>query len=395
MIECKLTPLAVMILLLFTVIAASAQQPVVGAAAAPFRPADVTSEIQPDNQVVFRLYAPKATEVQLAGQWGPAVAMVKDANGVWSVAVGPLPANCWGYTFVVDGVVTLDPTNADVLRNSRDHFSLVQIAGDTSNLYLVHNVPHGTVAYVWYPSPTLHMTSRRMCIYTPPGYENSRKRYPVLYLLPGLGNDEDAWNSLARASVIMDNLLAQGQAMPCIMIMPNGTNDETVSQGFGYRTPEVKTADIHAHEAAKGTAAPASFPESLVHDIVPYVEKHYRVIANKDHRALAGLSLGGLQTIRIMNEHPGIFSYTGVFSAGPWNIDATFEKQLDALKASGLKLYVVACGDSDTLMFDHAKMLVGVLKKHNINPTYQEIPGGHNWYTWRICLSTFAPQLFR
>jgi len=368
-------------------------------------PAFVSPEIMPNRQVTFRFYAPKASEVRVNGDWpgGMGIAMTKDSEGIWSVTVGPLAPELWGYTFSVDGVRTLDPRNPDVKRDGMRYDNILLISGPESALYELKDVPHGTVSMVWYPSPTLKMAARRMYIYTPPGYENSNTRYPVLYLLHGGGGDEDAWNTLGRASMIMDNLIAQGKAKPMIVVMPNGNANQVVSQGYGLGRPPAR-GPMPAAPAAPG-AAPArapvqapyegSFPHSLVKDIIPYVEKHYRVIANKDNRAIAGLSMGGGHTVSATNNNPGVFGYIGVFSAGIRNVDDNVKKQFAALKASGVKLYYVGCGAEDKLALEGSKQLVELLKSQGFNYKYNETPGGHTWFNWRIYLSDMAPLLFR
>src|SRR5512139_3853138 len=175
-------------------------------------------EILPDNRVTFRISAPKALEVTLNGSWEGArdIKMAKDDEGVWSVTVGPLAAELWGYWYMVDGVKALDPGNAETQRDGARIDNLLMISGPGSDLWDFKDIPHGTVSAVWYPSPTLKLPRRRMVVYTPPGYEAGKGRYPVLYLLHGGGGDEDAWTTMGRASVIMDNLIARGQAKPMI-----------------------------------------------------------------------------------------------------------------------------------------------------------------------------------
>jgi len=193
--------------------------------------------------VTFRLYAPKAGEVSVTGNWDGApvtIPMLKDEAGVWSVVVGPLKADVHNYTYTVDGVRLIDPANPDTMRDGANLLSVVLISGPDSSLYALQDVPHGTLSQVWYASPTLGLT-RRTYVYTPAGYEGSAARYPVLYLLHGGGGDEDAWNTMGRASMILDNLIAQGKTRPMIVVMPNGNAREFVAQGYalGARPPRM------------------------------------------------------------------------------------------------------------------------------------------------------------
>jgi enterochelin esterase family protein len=397
---------------LVLVVAAFAQQappaPAPGRAGFAMQPAGPPSpEILPDHRVTFRISAPKASEVLLNGDWegGMKVPMTKDAEGVWSVTVGPLAPEFWGYTFSVDGVRTLDPRNSNTKRDGARYDNILLIPGPESALYELKDVPHGSLNIVWYPSPTLKMAARRMYVYTPPGYETGKQRYPVLYLLHGGGGDEDAWTTLGRANMIMDNLIAQGKAKPFLVVMTNGNANQIVSQGYALGAPPARGPVPAVPAPAAPGAAPArgmpqqpyegSFPHSLVADVIPYIEKHYRVIANKDNRAIAGLSMGGGHTTSATNNNPGKFGYIGVFSAGMRTVDETVNKQLAALKASGVKLYYVGCGVKDPLAYEGSKNLVSLLKQHGFHYQFKETPGGHTWANWRIYLSDLAPQLFR
>ncbi len=380
--------------------------------AAPRRdPGPVSPEVFADGRVTLRLLAPDALAVKLDGDWegGAGVPMVKDEKGVWSVTVGPLAPELWGYTFSVDGVRTIDPRNADSKRDGARLDSILLISGPASDLYAMKDVPHGRVSQVWYPSPTLKM-DRRMYVYTPPGYETGRRKYPVLYLLHGGGGDEDAWTTLGRTNMILDNLIAQGLAKPMIVVMPNGNAGQNVGRGTAYQRPADPAGPAPAPAAAPAApvkpgapappagAAPAfqsAFPESLVKDIVPYMEKHFRVRKDKDSRALAGLSMGGGHTVTATNANPGTFGYIGVFSAGLRNTDEALLKRFASLKKSGVRLYYVGCGIEDQLAYAGTQTLIDVLKTNGFAYQYKETPGGHTWANWRIYLSDLAPRLFR
>jgi enterochelin esterase-like enzyme len=355
-------------------------------------PRIVSPEIHPNNTVTFRIVAPKASDVRIRGEWmsgfGTSEALTPSDSGLWSVTVGPLAPEFYGYSFLVDSVQVLDPLNGLIKRDGVRNASVLLVPGEESDLYAVKDVPHGTLSKVWYPSPTLNMT-RRMYVYTPPGYEESSDSYPVFYLLHGGGGDEDAWTTLGRAPQILDNLIAAGAARPMIVVMTNGNAYQAAGPGDA---PAV-TGDTAQTPIDRSQYA-GKFEESLVKDVIPYIESHYRVVANKENRAIAGLSMGGGHTIRTTNTNPGVFGYIGVFSAGVREPDETFGQQLDALKESGVDLYWIGCGVDDFL-HESAQALLATLDEHEFEHTYYESSGGHTWANWRIYLSVFAPQLFK
>jgi enterochelin esterase-like enzyme len=369
--------------------------------------------IEPDNRVTFNLTAPNATEVLLAGDWpnGMRLPMTKDEKGVWSITVGPLTPEFWGYSFIVNGVQVLDPRNGNTKRDGTRLANILLIPGPESELYEVKDVPHGDVGLVWYNSPTLKLT-RRMYVYTPPGYRTSTARYPVFYLLHGGGGDEDAWFTLGRTTQILDNLIAAGKAKPMIVVMPNGNAYQKMAPGSGPvpgQTPPPRAAAAPAAAAPGAAAAPAGqraagaaaammtgqYPESIVKDIIPFIEKNYRAIPNKDNRAVAGLSMGGMHTTAVTLGFPSTFSYIGVWSAGYRQDDEATLKQFTALKQAGVKLYHVGCGVDDQLTYKSTLTLVDILKKIGMPYTYRETSGGHTWFNWRIYLKEFAPVIFR
>jgi len=410
--------------------AAFSQQPVAPAKPAAGRgatgPRVVSPEILPDKRVTFRLLAPKAGNVVLNGNWdqGTNIAMTKDAQGIWSVTVGPLGEQLWGYSFNVDGLKVMDPGDGEYQRDGNRYDNLLMISGPASDLWeFKPDVPHGAVTAVWYPSPILKQKERRMYVYTPPGYFSSKTKYPVLYLLHGGGGDEDAWTTMGRANVILDNLIASGKAKPMLVVMPNGNATQIVSQGYAYgptpprqsvtapAPPPVQAAQGGLGGAGRGAGAPGapgaapaaargpqayegSYPHSLVKEVIPFIEKNYRVIANKNSRAIAGLSMGGGHTTTATNNNPGVFGWIGVFSSGPRTADPNFEKQLTALKANGVKLYWVGAGTTDSARVG-ATNLSGMLKQLGFNTSYKEIPGAHYWFIWRDFLGDFGSKLFR
>jgi enterochelin esterase-like enzyme len=371
-----------------------ANQPVVRPA---FRmpPAVKSAEILPDNTVIFRLLAKDASTVAVSGDWmsgfGASVPMVKNDTNLWTLTVGTLKPELYSYTFLIDGVRVLDPDNPQVKRDGTRNESMFLIPGPESDLYFVKNVPHGSLTKVWYESPSLKL-NRRLYVYTPAGYENSQNKYPVFYLLHGGGGDEDAWTTLGRTCQIMDNLIAQGKAKPMIVVMPNGNP----GQAAAFTDAPVSTAATAPYDMGKGL-----FEESMVKDIIPYVESHYRVIRDREDRALAGLSMGGMQTLTLTGNYPAMFGYIGVMSMGLVDVttmglkpDPDQDAKFETLKNSGYKLYWVGVGKDDFL-YKSVQTLRSSLDKHGLKYTYRESTGGHSWANWRIYLSEFAPQLFR
>lgn len=361
----------------------------------------LSPEVLSDKRVIFRIYAPDANKILLNGDWpnGRNIKMKRENEGVWSVTVGPLDPEFWGYTFNVDGVRTMDPLNPNAKRDGLRYDSILLIDGPESALYEVKEVPHGNVSMVWYDSPTLKM-ARRMYVYTPPHYNEDRKRYPVLYLLHGGGGDEDAWFSLGRANLILDNLIAQKKAKPMIVVMPNGNANQMMATGSGPVFGQESRRRLLPSERRSATPPNSPvfsslFPKSLVKDIIPYVEENYRTHANRKNRAIAGLSMGGGQTMAATAEYPNVFGFIGVWSAGSRQSDEEVAKQFSALKAAGMRLYYVGCGVDDPLAHDGCMNLVALLKKLDMRYVFRESTGGHTWFNWRIYLSEFAPMLFR
>jgi enterochelin esterase-like enzyme len=367
-------------------------------------PTRSSMEVLADNRVKFSLSAPEARDVRITGEWmtgygaismengvmkrGPIVSeqLVKDATGLWSLTLGPIKPNSYGYSYMIDGVMVTDPSNVIVKRDGATLLSVLFIPGKESDYIDVKEVPHGSLNRVWYNSPTLSM-QRRMLVYTPAGYENSKEKYPVLYLLHGGSIDEEGWTTMGKAHLILDNLIAQGKAKPMIIVMPNGYANQNAAPGEG---PVVKIRP--------GTGMPAStqtFETSLVKDIIPFIESAYRVIPNKEGRAITGLSMGGMHSFNITVNNPDLFAYIGVFSAGVRTPTPEIENQLETLKASKPKLYWVGCGVTDPLAYTGTKTLVELLKKHNFNYVYRESEGAHTWFTWRVYLAEFAPLLFK
>ena len=362
-------------------------------------PQIVSPEISADGRMTFRILAPKAEAVRLSAGDIPnnnqGAEMTKSESGVWEATLGPLEPGAYRYVFNVDGVPVVDPRNSAISESNNNVWSLATVPG--SEWMDTRDVPRGAVAAVTYYSKSLGRF-RRMHVYTPPGYEGGSEKFPVFYLLHGAGDNDHAWSSVGRAGFILDNLIAAGKTRPMIVAMPAG---HTRSFGFGPPRPP-----------ADGDAARPpvdEFGQDFVEDVMPYVERHYRVIADRDHRAIAGLSMGGMQTLNIAVEHLDQFAYFGVFSSGVFGIAGGFggganaqgpsweERNLAALDnaqlKTGLKLAWVATGKDDFLL-NTSRATVDMLKKHGFDVTYRETEGGHTWLVWRQYLIEFAPLLF-
>lgn len=386
------------------------------------KPALVSPEILPDLSVVFRLNAPKAAEVSVTGNWNGApvtIQMAKDEAGVWSTVVGPLKPELHNYTFNVDGVRMIDPANPDTMRDGSHLLSILLVPGPGSDLYGLKDVPHGSVTQLWYPSPELGLT-RRAYVYTPPGYEASSARYPVLYLLHGGGGDEDAWQTMGRANMILDNLIGQGKVVHMIVVMPNGNAWESNSQGYALGTRPVRRPP----GSAGFTDAILRFPPSIVKDLIPFIDRTYRTKAERENRAIAGLSMGGAQSLYTAFNNLDLFAWVAGFSGGypllpgvavnippPANaanlrgpdINRTIDPDkfeqlfphLDSSVNPRLRLFYLAIGTEDGLITTHAA-LTGFLKSKGVQYTDVEVPGyAHEWRFWRICLADLLPKLFQ
>lgn len=350
--------------------------------------------VNPDSTVTITLDAPKAENVKVWGFGSEALELTKGEDGIWSVTTPKLSPDLYIYSLDVDGVRTLDPGNVYVARDIAALFNEVIVPGGNADLYAVKDVPHGNVSKVWYDSPGMEM-SRRMTVYTPAGYEeNTGKRYPVLYLLHGMGGDENAWSELGRATVIMDNMIAQGKVEPMIVVMPNGNANLAAAPGETEK-------GMYVPAGQHSVAAPGRFEKGFA-DIVSYIDKHYRTIADKEHRAIAGLSMGGGQAWKISMMYPDDFGYVGLFSAAVgWNGNGykySNEEVADGLKrqfADSPKLYWVGVGVDDPLVYGVNKEYQETLASLGVPFEYHESPGAHTWSNWRDYLLLFLPRLFR
>lgn len=372
------------------------------------KPSVLSPEIHPDNTVTFRLKAPKAAAVQITGDFLPVTsvdtpygkmdapgyaALTRTDGGYWEFTTpAPLPPELYNYTFVVDSLPVLDPQNVYAPRNVDALSNQFLIGGGRADLYKVQDLPHGTVARRWYASPSLG-TTRRLTVYTPAGYENSTRTYPVLYLLHGMGGDEEAWITAGRAAQIMDNLIASGKAEPMIVVMPNGNVSQTAAPGEsseGFVKPS-----MNLPRTMEGSME-ASFP-----DIMNFVESNYRTLPRKSHRAIAGLSMGGFHALYISREYPDMFDYVGLFSAVTrpiQKVDSPVyqdgDRKTDIQFSTPPALYWIGIGKTDFLY----KLNVAYraqLDAKGYPYTYYETDGGHTWRNWRTYLTEFAPLLFK
>lgn len=364
--------------------------------------------VNADNSVTFNVAAPEAQKVEIVGDFLPIEkvktdqgkserrgpqALKKNEKGVWSFTSAPLQPELYMYNILVDGVKVTDPLNVYAIRDVSSTFSIFMVKGGVDGLYQVQNVPHGTVSKTWYKSPTANMT-RRLTIYTPAGYEQSKEKYPVLYLLHGMGGDENAWSELGRATQIMDNLIASGKAKPMIVVMPNGNISQEAAPGES--SEGLKIPSMQLPKTMDGNF------ETAFQDVVNFVEQNYRVKADKAHRAIAGLSMGGFHSLYISINNPSSFDYIGLFSAAikPRQKEVSSpiykdpESKVDNLFKHSPKLLWIGIGNTDFLYKENADLRHYLDSKH-YPYTYLETDGSHIWRNWRIYLTTFAQKLFK
>jgi len=350
-------------------------------------------EVMPDRHVRFRLWAPNATEVKLhaegpeatpgitpqeANKYQGGVAMVKGDQGIWEAVIGPIEAGTYRYTFTVDGVSTTDPRNPLTSQSLIHSSSMYEVQGSEFT-ELKPGVPHGGISTVYYDSSATG-GQRRMHVYTPPGYESGTARLPVLYLLHGGGDSDDSWGTVGRAGAILDNLIAAGKAAPMMIVMPAGH----VSTDFRL-VPGARMG----HDA---------FNDDLTKVVLPFIDAHYRTVADRDHRAIAGLSMGGLQALNIALDDSADFAYVGIFSSGWFPNVQKEEEDTDVAqyRTSGkpYHLFWVNAGQYD-IALQNSDATVTILKKAGIDVEQHHSAGFHAWNNWRDYLNQFAPLLFK
>jgi enterochelin esterase-like enzyme len=351
-----------------------------------------TPEVHHDHSVTFYFYDPGANQVELSmdGHAG-GQAMTKDDRGVWTITVPPLQPDLYNYLFVADGVPTLDPSNAVVNPNLRDPSNVFEVCGPRPELWDVQDVPHGIVHQHFYKSAIVG-DQRDYFVYTPPSYNpRAHKKYPVLYLLHGYTDDARAWTALGRANVILDNLIAEGKTKPMIVVMP-----------LGYGAPEIV---MGPHASFSGAALRKKnhelFTQALLKEVIPQVQSMYKVSTKREDRAIAGLSMGGAESLLTGLNHIDTFAWVGSFSAGGLNSDFAQDfPALNATTATRPRLLWVACGKDDryvgkTPLITANRQFVAWLRSNKIPVTFVETPGMHEWPVWRKNLIQYSQLLFQ
>ena len=368
-------------------------------------PAPVRSpEVHPDRTVTFRLRAPQAALVELTGEVvrgkGPQP-MTKGSDGVWSLTVGPLAPEIWIYNFRVQGVELPDPSNISLMPRAAGAAavsSFVEVPGDKPAFYDARPVPHGEVRMVLYESTTMGV-DRYIWVYTPPGYDKSNAKYPVYYLLHGNGETQNGWVMNGRANIILDNLIADGKAQPMIVVMPHGHPLQSASVGPYQDVPPVAEQGLRNYKL---------FTKDLLEQIIPTVEKNYRVYTDADHRAIGGLSMGAMQSVAIGLAHPDLFhyvlAYSGGFgslgvesSSGDVETQAPWKELLanPGVAKKSLRLLFLGCGQDEAGLLAPGKKLAGLLKEKGIRTEWADHPGGHVFSVWRSHLNESVPMLFQ
>ena len=360
----------------------------------------VSPEVNNDRTVTFRLNAPKAKNVRVLADWeqnNGEGTMKKGKDGIWEYTTPPLASEMFTYRFDIDGVLCIDPVNPFTRRDVGNVFSIFYVGGGAADEYQVQDVAHGQVRTVWYHSNAAD-ADRRMNVYLPAGYGKTDKKYPVFYLLHGSGGDENAWLELGHISRIMDNLIAAGKCEPMIVVMPNGNFGKQAAAGETSENLSYKPVMTKFLPHYKDGSYELAFPE-----IVNYVDATFNTIPDKQHRAIAGLSMGGMHTLMISANYPDLFNYIGLYSAGVDFTELKMEEipayanldgKLTKLAQSNPKLYWIACGNTDRLM-PFNQQLMERMTKDGLKYTFHESSRGHLWSNWRQYSLLFIPQLFK
>ena len=338
--------------------------------------------VNADRTVTFHLRAPEATAVTVSGDFTQTIqAMTKAEDGIWNFTSAPLRPAIYDYSFSVNGVRTNDPSNPLIKSGDRSSSTMFEVKGEKPASYDIQPVPHGTVRIDYYVSKKFD-APRMLWVYTPPGYEASSARYPAMYLLHGAGDTEAGWVNTGRANLILDNLISEGKAKAMIVVMPYGRPGPSATLGL--------TAPAPAAEPG------VTFPNDVVDDVIPFAEKTYRISSKADDRAIAGLSMGGNQTLQVGLTHLDTFHYIGAFSPVVMNPEQVFRDALaDPVGTNQkLKLFFIYIGKLDTL-FASNQTFNQVLNQHQIKHTFVETEEWHVWRNWRDYLADFAPRLFR
>jgi len=346
----------------------------------PFSP-----EVQPDGRVTFRLRAANASAVQVHCEGASETDMARDGHGVWTLTTAPLPPDIYAYSFTLDGLHLMDPANALMKYNLLSSDSQVHVPGPASLPWEINDVPHGRLHHHPYRS-AIAGDDREFIVYTPPGYDaTSRKTYPVLYLVHGYSDATDGWLTVGFANVILDNLLARGQAKPMLVVLPSayGTMDIIKGGWTGVRDPELVRRNVEM------------FRDTLLREVIPQTERAYRVAGDAGHRAIAGLSLGGTESLFTGLNAPDKFDWIGAFSSG--GLSTNFPAAYPALSGKAnqqLRLLWMSCGTEDRLITIN-RNLSDWLTARGVRHTWVETAGAHSFRVWRRDLAQFAPLLFQ
>jgi enterochelin esterase-like enzyme len=375
----------------------------------PQGPQVVSPQVNADRTVTLRILAPKATDIKVTGELlngSEPMPMTKGDDGIWTATLGPVPADVYTYAFNIDGVNTTDPRNPWVkLVSSTGLASQVEVPGDGPQYYDSKPVPHGLVQIMTYESKATGAT-RQAYVYTPPDYNRTTTKYPAFYLLHGGGDLDPGWVMTGRANIIMDNLLAEKKAVPMIVVMPLARGGGSLGIGPSGMSPGIAAAGNVTAGAGRGPGAPPApagpaplqaFAQDFIGDLVPAVEKAFRVSSKPDDRAIGGLSAGGAATVNTAFSRPDLFRYIIIMSAGaPQNVEEQYPKFFgnNAAAAKQMKLIWLAAGDADFAL-DGTKALDGVLTKNGIKHSFKTTPGRHEWRLWRPHLYEFAQLLFK
>ena len=347
----------------------------------------VSPEVHPDRSVTFRLNAPNATGVVVRCE-GRIMPMQKDEQGIWSITTEPLDPDIYSYSFLVDGLRINDPGNPFLKYSLIDTESQVHVPGPPTLPWEINDVPHGVIHRHHYKSKIIG-DERDFLVYTPPGYNAAaRKTYPVLYLLHGFSDPENAWVEVGRANVILDNLIARKQAKPMLIVMPLGYGNRQILAGGWQASRGPNWKQLHDDSFAK-------FHDALFDEVMPLVEKSYRVSTGPSARAIAGLSMGGEQSLLFGLAAPERFAWIGAFSSG--GLDVDFDKSFPTVseKLNGhLRLLWIGCGKDDRLLDSNQKFEQWLTSKGVVH-IWVETPGRHSFVVWRRYLAEFAPLLFQ
>lgn len=354
----------------------------------------ISPQVHADKTVTFRYLAPTAKSVKLSAQFNKApVDMTRDSAGIWSVKVGPIAPDIYPYSFIADGVTVMDPANVDFFPNERFKASLVDIPGDTPLIHAVQPVPHGAVTYEYYPMADGITGS--LVVYTPPGYEKDvNKKYPVFYLISGTTDTEETWFKVGKTNFILDNLIAAGRAKPMIIVMPYGNIDARIAEQRGGAKP----GDPAGRDNADAVTRAKQFEDDLVKQIIPYIEKNYRVIPDRLNRAIGGFSRGGGQTLRTAFNHMDKFAWVCSYSSflSPQEMERSFKPiyQQPEVTNKQLKLFWVSVG-TDDFLYNGTVEFMDFLKANKVQFKSLITDGGHTWMNTKKYLTATAQLLFQ